>query len=130
MKRFLVISVIAIICMLVIAGCNQRRKSQNAMANLKEFVMKVEDNAPEYTDEDWNRCDAEYDALVQEIDKYRYTSENSREIGRLKGKYSGIKSKYKGKELIENVENKYEELKGKVLGFKEGISGEKENIDE
>ena len=100
------------------------------MANLKEFVMTVEDNAPEYTEEDWNRCDAEYSALVKEVEKYKYSPENAREIGRLKGKYVGIKSKYKGKELIEDVENTIEEVKGKIDGFKEGIFGQKESNED
>ena len=130
MERLLRLSLLAFICILLFSACNQRNRSQNAINNLRDFVTKVEENASEFTEEDWNRCDAEYETLAKEIDRYRYSAENVHEIGRLKGKYTGIKSKYKGKEMIENVENAIEDIKGKIEGFKEGISGQKESPEE
>ena len=87
------------------------------MDNLSDFVEKVEKNAPEYTEEEWTNVNKEYDELIAEINKYEYTSDESKRIASLKGKFAGIKSKYHVNNIIDGIDETIEEVKGFFEGF-------------
>lgn len=123
MKNYFLLSLTALVCLLLLTACHDRR---HTLKELDVFVENVEKNAPQYSDADWERSDAEYDALIKEIDKYDYSIEETRQIGKLKGEYAGIKVKYKGEKFLERIDKAIEEAMGKIEGFKDGFIGQVE----
>lgn len=113
--------------LLTFVSCN---KKQHAIDNLSEFVAKVENHASEYTEEDWTKANLEYDELITEIDKYEYSSDESKRISELKGKFSGIKAKNTVNKLIEGIDKAAKEVKGTIEGFTKGILGSEEKEPE
>lgn len=114
MKKLIFLPFIALVCILMFSSCD---KKQRAMDNLSDFVEKVEKNAPEYTEEDWTNVNKEYDELIAEINKYEYTSDESKRIASLKGKFAGIKAKYDVDKFIDGIGETIEEVKGFFGGF-------------
>lgn len=121
MKRILFLSLFALLLLEVNTSCN---KKQNAIDNLRNFVEKVEKNASQYTTEDWEGANAEFDELILETEKYEYSGEDTQYIAELKGKYAGIKAKYSAQKLIEGLDKAAKELKGAIDGFTKGVLGE------
>ena len=121
MKKLFLCSVFALLCLLTFVSCN---KKQNAIDNLRNFVEKVEKNASQYTTEDWEGANAEFDELILETEKYEYSGEDTQYIAELKGKYAGIKAKYSAHKFIEGLDKAAKELKGAIDGFTKGVLGE------
>lgn len=109
-----------IITLCFLTACDRK---QHAIDNLSNFVEKVEKNAPEYTDEDWDKVNKEYDEIIAEIDKYDYSGDETKRIAELKGKYIGIKTKDSVKDLINSVDKTLQEINGTVKGMKDGFLG-------
>lgn len=120
MIKIIKLSFILALCVIILTACN---KEQRAIEKLSDFVEEVAKNAPEYSDEDWTKKDAEYEALLNEISKYNYSSEDCNRIGELKGRYSGIKAKNSVRNLFKEVDKATEEIKGVIKGFTKGIAG-------
>ena len=66
MRRLIELSFLTLICLLLFTACN---KKQHAIDNLSGFVEKVNKNASEYTDKDWDEANKEYDEIIAEIEK-------------------------------------------------------------
>lgn len=126
MKRLLIYLLTAFISLCLLTACD---KKQHAIDNLRDFVENVEKKAPEYTEKDWIEADKKYDELIIEIEKYRYSGEESKQIGVLKGRYSGIKTKNKVTKFLEDIDNATQEFKGVLEGFTEGILGSDEKSE-
>ena len=120
MKKLLYLSLTALFCFIVLTACD---KKQHAIDNLSDFVEKVKKEAPEYTSKDWEEVDKEYDEIIAEIEKYDYSSEETKRIAELKGKYIGIKTKDDVRDLFNSVDKTLQEIKGTVKGIKDGILG-------
>lgn len=120
MKKIFNLTLTALFCFIALAACDRK---QHAIDNLSNFVEKVEKNAPEYTDEDWDKVNKEYDEIIAEIDKYDYSGDETKRIAELKGKYIGIKTKDSVKDLINSVDKTLQEIKGTVKGTKDGFLG-------
>ena len=69
MRKKTLFAVIALMCLLVLTACDRK---QRALDNLKEFVERVEKEAPELTEDEWKDVNKEYVDLMAEIDKYDY----------------------------------------------------------
>ena len=117
MKK-VVLSVFALFCFMVLTACD---KKQSAIDNLSNFVEKIEKNAPEYTDEDWDKVNKEYDEIIAEIDKYDYSGDEAKRIAELKGKFIGIKTKDSVRDIVNGADKAIKELVGTVNGIKEGL---------
>ena len=128
MKKGLLL-LVAISSLLVFTACSERREAYNAVVRLSVFVDDVEQNAPQFSDQDWKEKDTDYNALIKEIDKHRYSSDEVHQIGKLKGRYIGIRTKYHGIDLIKRIDNAYEDIKGQFEGFKDGLIGTHDSTD-
>ena len=105
---------------LMFSSCD---KKQHAIDNLSDLVEKVEKNASDFTEEDWAEVDQQYDKIIAEIDKYDYSSEDSKRISKLKGKYSGLKTRNTFNKIVDGIDKTAKEVKGAIEGFTEGLSG-------
>jgi len=110
----------ALLCIFVLCSCD---KKQYAIDNLSDLVEKVEKNASDFTEEDWAEVDQQYDKIIAEIDKYDYSSDDSKRISKLKGKYSGLKTRNTFNKIVDGIDKTAKEVKGAIEGFTEGLSG-------
>jgi len=104
---------------LIFSSCD---KKQSAIDQLCDFVEEVEKEAPEYTEEEWEKVNKEYEELVAEIGKYEYSGDESKQIAELKGKFVGIKTKNSVNKFIDGIDKAAKEVQGVIDGFTKGIT--------
>jgi len=119
MKKVFCFTIVAF-AILMFSSCD---KKQHAIDNLSDLVEKVEKNASDFTEEDWAEVDQQYDKIIAEIDKYDYSSEDNKRISKLKGKYSGLKTRNTFNKIVDGIDKTAKEVKGAIEGFTEGLSG-------
>ena len=129
MKKVILLSLMTLVCALVFTSCD---KKKHAIDNLSDFVEKVEKNSPDYTKQDWEKVEKEYDELNAEIEKYEneYSSDEIKRIGKLKGKFLGIKTKDSIKGIINDVKNSADIVKGAIEGYTDEIISSKDSQEE
>jgi len=120
MKKVTLFTIVAF-AILLFSSCD---KKQRAIDNLSDLVEKVEKNASDYTEEDWAEVDQQFDKIIAEIDKYDYSSNDSKRISKLKGKYSGIRTRNSISKFVDGIDKAAKEVKGAIEGFTEGLTGE------
>lgn len=125
MRKKTLFAVIALMCLLVLTACDRK---QRALDNLKEFVERVEKEAPELTEDEWKDVNKEYVDLMAEIDKYDYSLEESKQIGELQGRLVAIKVKDTGKDAIEGARKAYAKWVGIIWGFLHELFGSNSNM--
>lgn len=109
---FIYLGVVTLFCFM---SCDSRK---SAIDDLKSLVNNVEVNYDSFTQEDWDNISLSYSAIEEELKKHEYTDEELDEIGRLKGKYLGLQTKY----TIENIEKRATEFGKQLDGVIEGFS--------
>lgn len=92
---------------------------EGSIEKLSNFVDQVEEKSAEYTEKDWKKANKRFEELVNKLEEFEdITPEQTKEIIRQQGRYTGIAVKNKAGELIDNVS------KG-IDGFLEGLGEEK-----
>ena len=84
-KKFL--SIIVFFVCISLVSCDTK---ENYLNSFESFVEDIETNGDEYSKEDWEYCDEEYEAFVGDyMDRYsgQLTKEDYQQIGRLKARY-------------------------------------------
>ena len=119
MKKVVCFTILAF-AILMFPSCD---KKQYAIDNLSDLVEKVEKNASDFTEEDWAEVNQQYDEIIAEIDKYDYSSDDSKRISKLKSKYSGIKTRHTFNKCVDGIDKTAKEVKGAIEGFAEGLTG-------
>ena len=82
-----------IISLLLVAGLAlamtscAKWQAQHQIDALESLVEKVENDASDFTREDWDKTAAKYEAICDKMNQYDYTDEQWQEIGRLKARY-------------------------------------------
>lgn len=104
---------------------------QTPVKELERIVNEVEKNYDSYTEEDLEKVIGRLDALDNEFEKYEYTDEELREIGRLNGRLSAYLTKAAFRNLGSSMGDLFEELGGGVEGFLEafGVDDVKPDVD-
>lgn len=119
MKKVFCFTIVAF-AILMFSSCD---KKQHAIDNLSDLVEKVDKNASDFTEEDWAEVDQQYDKIIAEIDKYDYSSDDSKRISKLKGKYSGLKTRNTFNKIVDGIDKTAKEVKGAIEGFADGLTG-------
>ena len=85
---------IAVAVMFLLSSCTSAE--EKCYNNFNDFVNTVEQNASNYTAQDWQACTEAYETYVQDLDACAqlYTPEQNREIGRMKARYHKVVLKY------------------------------------
>ena len=104
--------------------------AQSKIDELEKLVMEVEQDYSSYTREDWRGVSEAYDALIAEMDKYEYSTEDRKRIGRLKGEYEAVVLKYTMTNITDIVSDYAEETKEGINGFIDGMTKELEDSSE
>lgn len=89
---------------------------QKCYNNFNNFVNSVEQDAPYYTEQDWEACTEAYEAYVQDLDAFAqlYTPEQNREIGRMKARYHKLALKYHLNRASNFVNNMSYQMEGYI----------------
>lgn len=120
MKNFFLIF-IALVSFLSLSSCNT---PQSAIRDLESLLNKVEKNYDRYTPEDWNKIEASYSEIDEKLKTHEYNAEERKQIGLLKGKYMGYRTKRGIMELGKGLQEMGEEIEGGVKGFIDALSGD------
>lgn len=108
--------------MFIIISCNH---AESAVDDLKELIEDIEQNSDNYTKDEWDEKILLYSQMEEELLKYKYTDEELKEIGRLKGKYLGLLTKSNIDDLNEKINDFSKKVEGGIEGFLEIISNTK-----
>lgn len=106
-------------------SCNSK---QTPIDELEELAEDVQQNASNYTEEDWQSTTKELELIESEIEQYKneYTDEELKEIGRLKGFYLAQLTKYSIKSFKNGLEDAIKEAEGVIEGFQQGFEDTEE----
>lgn len=90
---------------------------EKSLRSLQELYQDLEQNHENYTLEDWDKAQAEYELLSTQIKGYQYTDEQLVEIGRLQGKCAA----YLTKGYFKRFEKNLIQTLGVFKGYMEGM---------
>ena len=92
-------------------SCSSKRSPINELSNLSE---EISTNGNSYNDEDWEAAAEKFEGITEELERYSYSEEEQKEIGKLKARvYYLFGSKY-GKNKLKQIFN---ELSGAAEEF-------------
>lgn len=98
--------------------------SEQAYRDLLSFTEDLEQNGATYTQEDWENASLEYEAIEQKMSQLKFTDEQLREIGKLKGRCAVQLTKYSIKKTQQDLSNFLLEAEG----FMQSITEELDNV--
>ncbi len=114
MKR-LIATFATFVMLLLMASCTT--PEEKSLRTLQELYQDMEQNHENYTLEDWDKAQAEYELLCTQIKGYQYTDEQLVEIGRLQGKCAA----YLTKGYFKRFEKNLIQTLGVFKGYMEGM---------
>jgi hypothetical protein len=114
MKKILIL----LVGILSLASCDP---AEQAFKDFEKFIENLEQNAAIFTKEDWDKASLEYETIEKNISMQKYTDEQLREIGRLKGRYTVQRTKYSIQKSKQNVNDFFMEAGGFMQSIKEGL---------
>ena len=114
MKKIFGILVTIIMASFMVACATPEEKS---LRSLQELYEEMELNHENYTTEDWEKAQVEFEVITAQMKLHDYTDEQLREIGKLKGKCSA----YLTKGLLKRAEKSFIELGGVLEGYLEEL---------
>ena len=109
---------------IIMIGCSFYSK-ENYLNDFQYFVSNIEKEYKNYSDEDWENADVEYHQYVE--DYYiqfqdELTSQELKNIGKLKAQYQAVKIKYNANKIIDKVGDGLNQLEGIIEGITESIN--------
>ncbi len=107
--------IVLILCTLLFVGC--ATAEERRVKSLQEFTEELQQNYSKYTEEQWETAATEYETITDALQEGRYTDEERREIGRLKGQCLAIFTQYAVGMYQQKLENATNELQGVLEGF-------------
>lgn len=114
MKKFFVILLTMGLASFMVACATPEEKS---LRTLQDLYEDMELNHENYTVEDWEKIQVEFEVVTAQMKLHNYTDEQLREIGKLKGKCSA----YLTKGLLKRAEKSFIELGGVLEGYLEEL---------
>lgn len=114
MKKFFVILLTMGLASFMVACATPEEKS---LRTLQDLYEDMELNHENYTVEDWEKIQVEFEVITAQMKLHDYTDEQLREIGKLKGKCSA----YLTKGLLKRAEKSFIELGGVLEGYLEEL---------
>lgn len=111
MKKTIVSIILTIIC-ITFSSCNNK---QAALDHFEEFTEEITQNGHEYSTEEWDNAEIQYEELTDELDQYEYSSAEKRKINRLKAKYMAAYAKRK----VGDVMDIFDQVKGAINEFQD-----------
>ena len=102
----------------LLAACHPQ---QTAKEDLQKFTERIEQKSDKWSDADWDDAAMHYSEICQTIERYDYSDEELREIGKLKGRCLAKFSKHAFDAGTKGMHDAYIELGGALEGLFEGL---------
>ena len=118
MKKINGILVLASLCVCTFLSCTDETVS--ALNDLESFTEELSDQCRNYTQEDWDIAESQYNMICEELDNYDYTDEELVKIGKLKGRCTTIFAA----KVVNDVKESIHRFGKEAEGFFEGVSDE------
>ena len=112
------IYVLLVSCAVVLSSCSTKTSAIN---DLRSLSTEIQENGAEYNVEQWKKAGQKYEKITNKISQYKYSVEQNREIGELKGKCAAYFAKGVVSNITNKVTNMASQLKGVIDGVKEVI---------
>lgn len=104
---------------MLLAACGN---TDEPLKKLEKLTDRIEKNADNFTDEEWNEVISEMDEIDSEMADREYTDEELKEIGRLKGRCFARMTRKAMKDASETFDDLSKQLEGGIDGFLEEMS--------
>lgn len=114
MKRFFPL----VLMSLMLVACNP---SEMAVSDLQKFTERIETKSDRWSEADWDDALIHYSELCQTIERYDYDEEQTREIGKLKGRCLAQFSKHSFDGATKEMHDAFIELGGAIEGLLDGL---------
>lgn len=103
-------------------------KKQSAINDLENFSEELKENSSDYSSQDWEEANEQYQLLVEQIDQYEYTDEELKEIGKLKARCLKQMTKGAMKQFQDGIHSITKQMEGAIEEF--GINSEDDDSDD
>lgn len=119
MKRlFLPLMVIVTLTMSLISCADEKKTTINDLEALTESLTT---ESAEYTQEDWDIAENQFDVICEQLDQYDFTDAELKKIGKLKGKCTAIFAKKTASDVARSIHRLGKEAEGFIQGFADGL---------
>ena len=118
MKKISILLVFASLYVCLFLSCTD--KTASALNDLENFTEELSDQCRNYTQEDWDISESQYNMICEELDNYDYTDEELVKIGKLKGRCTTIFAA----KVVNDVKESIHRFGKEAEGFFEGVSDE------
>ena len=108
-------------------SCNPKDVPVNDMKNI---CTELEEKGDSYTEQDWENLETQMEQIEKEMDRYDYTDEELKEIGKIKGRILGYQTKNAVKIFKENAKDAAKMIEGGLEGFLDALSEDSEETPE
>lgn len=102
-------------CIALLCACTT--KEERTLNQFRKFTTNLQQNADSYSSSDWQRSLVEFESITESISNGRYTDDERREIGKLKGQCIAIYAQYAVDTFTNELEGVVNELGGAIESF-------------
>lgn len=95
--------------MLCVCSCSPK---EGAMDDLKDFAKELSEDGADYTAEEWEKAADKFAKIEEELNKYDYTDEELKEIGRQKAKCGRAFMEYAAKSAAKQIHSYTKQIEG------------------
>lgn len=117
MKKF----VFFILSLFIFNACSTPEES--ALKSLEKFTAKMEQQSSSWSEEEWSQAELQFDKIQHSLERYKYSDEDLRYIGRLEGRCAGLFVKHCAQQTRDVIHDTARELEGVMSGLQD-IFGE------
>ena len=110
---------------IALTSCDKRQSAINDLENLSE---ELKENSSDYSSQDWEEANEQYQLLVEQIDQYEYTDEELKEIGKIKARCLKQMTKGAMKQLQDGIHSITKQMEGAIEEF--GIDSDDDDYDD
>ena len=102
---------ILLLMSIAFTSCDKR---QSAINDLENFSEELKENSSDYSSQDWEEANEQYQLLVEQIDQYEYTDEELKEIGKIKARCLKRMTKGAMKQLQDGIHSITKQMEGAI----------------
>ena len=112
------------LCSLILVACATREELQ--IKSVQRFTVELKTNSDRYTDEQWQQSINEFERITESLKSGRYTDEERREIGKLKGQCLAVYAQYALGAYGRELKGAAHELEGSLEGLLDAFNVDSE----
>lgn len=107
--------ILMVVVLLCVTACDAFYSKDKYLKDFERFVAQTEQNFINYTNDDWDNTDLEYNQFTSELYQKVYsklTVEDQKQIGKLKARYQTTKLKSEINGTIQSIKDDVIQAKG------------------